>query len=188
MRMRYHEYCPSIATDRRLIWVILLRSILQYKEYDSVYTIVFCLFLDFVYSTTCFGCVDDDHADGVRLRLTCGHQPAYCSPPPRGFMSWRNHGGMISTEENFWFIHHSSLATLPAESSDSKAEGTGKGNDVPYEAEYLFHNSKGYLTCRKIFRHGTGGFTLPPKEGVLHIFIVLRRVSNREPCVQQQAR
>jgi hypothetical protein len=33
-----------------------------------------------------------------------------------------NYGGKISTEENSLFVHQSSLAILPAESSDSKQD------------------------------------------------------------------
>jgi hypothetical protein len=36
---------------------------------------------------------------------------------------------------------------------------------------------KEYLTCRKILRHGTSGFTSHPKEGVLRIFIALKNPS-----------
>jgi hypothetical protein len=36
---------------------------------------------------------------------------------------------------------------------------------------------KRYLTCRKILRHGTSGFTSHPKEDVLRIFIVLKNQS-----------
>jgi hypothetical protein len=36
------------------------------------------------------------------------------------------------------------------------------------------HISKGFLTCRKILRCGTDGFTTPPKEGVLRIFVALK--------------
>jgi hypothetical protein len=32
-----------------------------------------------------------------------------------------------------------------------------------------FHATFGFFTCRKA-RHGTDGFTSPPKEGVLRIF------------------
>jgi hypothetical protein len=39
--------------------------------------------------------------------------------------------------------------------------------------KYFFHTSQGSLTCHKILRHGTDGFTSPPKEVVLQIFIVL---------------
>jgi hypothetical protein len=37
--------------------------------------------------------------------------------------------------------------------------------------------SKGYLTCRKILRHGANGFTSPPKEDVLRIFIAVKYFS-----------
>jgi hypothetical protein len=40
--------------------------------------------------------------------------------------------------------------------------------------EYLIRISKGFLTCHKILRHGVFGFTSPPKEGVLRIFIALK--------------
>jgi hypothetical protein len=33
------------------------------------------------------------------------------------------------------------------------------------------------LTCSKISRHGANGFTSPPKEGVLRIFIALKNPS-----------
>jgi hypothetical protein len=41
----------------------------------------------------------------------------------------------------------------------------------------LFHTLKGSLTCRKIIRHGSDGFTSCPKEGVLQIFIALKNPS-----------
>jgi hypothetical protein len=37
----------------------------------------------------------------------------------------------------------------------------------------------GFLTCRKILRHGTSGFISHPKEGVLRIFIALKIPSPR---------
>jgi hypothetical protein len=46
-----------------------------------------------------------------------------------------------------------------------------------YSSEYLFHTSKGSLTCHKILQHGTDGFTPPPKEGVLRISIALKNPS-----------
>jgi hypothetical protein len=56
---------------------------------------------------------------GVRWRwwscrwrtLNFGHQHAYCSSR-WWYMSMENYGGMISTGENFWFVHQASLATL----------------------------------------------------------------------------
>jgi hypothetical protein len=52
-----------------------------------------------------------------------------------GDMCIESHGGMIVTGENSLFIHQSSLAILPAESSSNKVGGTGKSNDefLPYE-------------------------------------------------------
>jgi hypothetical protein len=58
-------------------------------------------------------------------------------------MSMKNHGGMISAEENSLFVHQSSLAILPAESSSSEAGGTGEGKD-----EFCVGN--GSLTCLTI--------------------------------------
>jgi hypothetical protein len=52
----------------------------------------------------------------------------------------------------------------------------------------------GILTCRKLLKHGDGGFASPTKEGVLRIVITLKNSSpsagfkNSEPCVQWQAR
>jgi hypothetical protein len=43
---------------------------------------------------------------------------------------------------------------------------------------YLIH-LKGYLTFRKILRHGTSAFTSHPKEGVLRIFIAIKNPSPR---------
>jgi hypothetical protein len=45
---------------------------------------------------------------------------------------------------------------------------------------YLCHTKQGFLTCRKILRHGTASFTYRPKEGVLHIFIAFKNHSL--PC------
>jgi hypothetical protein len=48
------------------------------------------------------------------------------------------HGGMILTVINSWFIHQSSLAILLAESSSSRGGGTGKGNDEFCLTKFLF--------------------------------------------------
>jgi hypothetical protein len=49
----------------------------------------------------------------------------------------------------------------------------GKGNaNLVYPSSWDF---KGSLTCRKILRHGTSGFTSHPKEGVLRTFIALKK-------------
>jgi hypothetical protein len=49
----------------------------------------------------------------------------------------------------------------------------GEGNEnLVYTSPWNFKRS---LTCRKILRHGTSGFTSHPKEGVLRIFIALKK-------------
>jgi hypothetical protein len=58
---------------------------------------------------------------GETTSLNCCYQTVYCISP-RWFMSCQNHGGTKSTEGNSWFVHQSSLAILPAESSGSKQE------------------------------------------------------------------
>jgi hypothetical protein len=39
-----------------------------------------------------------------------------------------------------------------------------------------------FLTCRKISRYGTDGFTSPPKEVVLTIFIAVKNPSTASEC------
>jgi hypothetical protein len=53
-------------------------------------------------------------------------------------------------------------------SGASRRMDEGNGNLV-YPSPRDF---KGSLTCRKILRHGTSGFTSHPKEGVLRIFVL----------------
>jgi hypothetical protein len=76
-----------------------------------------------------------------------------------------------------WFVHQSSLAIIPGESSTSEAGGTGEGNYefLPYEVSFSYFECF-FLTFRKIFRHGADGLTSPPKESVVRIFIALGRV------------
>jgi hypothetical protein len=52
-------------------------------------------------------------------------------------MSIGNHGRMMLTGEDSYFICQSSLAILPAESYSSKAGGTSKGNDEFGLIKYL---------------------------------------------------
>jgi hypothetical protein len=63
------------------------------------------------------------------------------------------------------------------QSSSSNAGGTGEGNGEFCLKKCLFHTSKDYSTCRKDLRHGAEGFTSPPKESVLRIFIALKNPS-----------
>jgi hypothetical protein len=59
-------------------------------------------------------------------------------------------------------------------------------------AEFCLRNTS--IHARKVIlhavnlRHGTDGFTSPPKEVVLRIFITLKNDRTREPWVQWRAR
>jgi hypothetical protein len=75
--------------------------------------------------------------------LNCGHQLAYCSSPRWHLYMSIEHGGMISTGENSWFVHQSSLAILPAESHSRKSGGTDEGNDEFGLTKYLYSYSAG---------------------------------------------
>jgi hypothetical protein len=58
-------------------------------------------------------------------------------------------------------------------SGESRRRGEGNENLVsPSPWDF-----KRFLTCRKILRHGTSGFTSHPKECVLRIFIALKNPS-----------
>jgi hypothetical protein len=63
---------------------------------------------------------DLDEVDEVRLRLwtAATNGPVH----PTWYMSMENDGGMISTEEQSWFVHQRSLPILTAESSGSNQE------------------------------------------------------------------
>jgi hypothetical protein len=66
----------------------------------------------------------------------------------------------------------------PAESSNSETGETSRINDrLILPTNHLFHTRRVYLICRKIFQHGADGFTSPPKEGELRIFIAFKNPS-----------
>jgi hypothetical protein len=68
------------------------------------------------------------------------------------------------------------LSGGPASRDISGASGRmDEGNkNLFYPSPWDF---KRYLTCRKILRHGTSGFTSHPKEDVLRIFLALKNPS-----------
>jgi hypothetical protein len=107
------------------------------------------------------------------MSLNCSHKRAYCSSPGR-YKSMENHGGIISTRENNYFVHQSSLTIRPAELPSSKVGWTGEGNDELSLSCISVHTSNWHLTCRKILRHGADGFTSPQKEDVLRILSPLK--------------
>jgi hypothetical protein len=85
----------------------------------------------------------------------CSQQRAYCSSPG-DMWTWRAMVMTMPVGDNSWLIHQSSLAVLPAETSgESRRNGRRSENFAYQYLKYL----KGSLTCRKILRHGTSGFT-----------------------------
>jgi hypothetical protein len=108
------------------------------------------------------------------MSQNCGHQRDYCSS--LGWMwAWIT-VVMMQAGDNSWLAHHSSLAVLPSETSGASRRSGRRSKNFAYQ--YLKY-IKGYLTCRKILRHGANGFTSHPKEGVLRIFIALKNPSPR---------
>jgi hypothetical protein len=99
------------------------------------------------------------------MSLICGHRQVHCSSP-RWFMSTNNHIEMMSTQENFWFVHQSSLAILPAESSGRKQEEWGR--------EWWICPCKRFFYMPLILQHGASNFTHTHKEGMLWMFIALK--------------
>jgi hypothetical protein len=96
--------------------------------------------------------------------------------PPGDMWAWRGMVMMMTmmpAGDNSWLIHQSSLAVVPAEISGAGRMDKGVRILPILYLRYL----KGSLTCRKILRHGTSGFTSHPKEGVLRIFIALKNPS-----------
>jgi hypothetical protein len=80
---------------------------------------------------------------------------------------------MMSGEKSFWFVHQSSLAIVPVVIWYHTG-GTGEGNDEFGFVEYICSYWQAIFTCSKILRHGDSGFSSPPKEGVLWMFIALK--------------
>jgi hypothetical protein len=94
-------------------------------------------------------------------------------------MSMENHGGMILTVENSWFVHQSTLWQCYQESHlAANQEEHGEGDDELSLQSILFHMLKWFFTCRKIVQNGADGFTCPLNEGVLQICITLKNPSS----------
>jgi hypothetical protein len=113
---------------------------------------------------------------------------------PQVICSYGDHREMISTGENSLCFHQSCLVILPPESITMqdrtwRRECWTWTYKVPF-----FHNSRGSLTCHKIFRYGTSGFTTNHRRKACCGFllplksIAFGRVSMHEPRVQWQAR
>jgi hypothetical protein len=78
---------------------------------------------------------------------------------------------MMPPGDNSSLVHQNSVASLSAETSGESRRNGRRSDNFAYQ--YLKYH-KVSLTCRKILRHGTSGFTSYPKEGVLRIFIALK--------------
>jgi hypothetical protein len=55
-------------------------------------------------------------------------------------------------------------------------EEPGNINDEFGLQNIYIHTTKWLFTCRKILQHGADGFTSPAKEGMLRIFITLKKI------------
>jgi len=94
-------------------------------------------------------------------------------------MNTENHGGMISTGEYSLFVHQSSLVIAASSHLVANQEELGERNDKFDFRNILFSYFEVIFNRRKILGHGADGFTSPPKEGVLRIFISVKNPSPR---------
>jgi hypothetical protein len=91
---------------------------------------------------------------------------------PGDMWAWRTMVLKMPVGDSSWPVHQSSLAVLPAETSGTSRRNWRRSENFAYQhLKYL----KGSLTCRKILRHGTSGLTSHPNQGVLRIFIALKK-------------
>jgi hypothetical protein len=112
----------------------------------------------------------------VRLCLRTAATSGPIDHPPGDMWTWRAMVMKLSAGDNSWLVNQSSLAVLPVETSGASRRNGRRSENFAYQyLKYL----KGFLTCRKVLRHRTSGFTSRPKEGVLRIFIVLKNPSPR---------
>jgi hypothetical protein len=87
-------------------------------------------------------------------------------------VSMENHGGMTSTGNVL--IRPPELSGNPTSSHlVAKQEELAKEMNLALRSIFA-RSSKGSLTCRKILRYETDGFTSPPKEDLLRIFSPLK--------------
>jgi hypothetical protein len=109
--------------------------------------------------------------DGVRLRLRTADTNGSIVHPLGDMWAWRAMVMMVMPAgDRTRLVHQSSLAVLPAETSGASRKNWRSEKSAYQYLKYL----KGSLTCCKISRHRTYGFTSHPKEGVLRIFIAVK--------------
>jgi hypothetical protein len=126
---------------------------------------------------------------GETMSQNCGHQRACCSPPG-DIWAWITMVMMMPAGGNFWLVHQSSLAVLPADTSVTSRRNGRRSENFAYRyLKYL----KGSLTCRKILRHGTFRLYFSSKGRRAADFLSplrihrLGRVWTLDPWVQWQA-
>jgi hypothetical protein len=103
--------------------------------------------------------------------------------PPTGLLfipmwyNMQNHGGIISigkTSESstraLWQSYQQNNLVVKQEKLEKEM--------MNFAVRSILHTSNGFLTCRKIFRHGANGFISSQKEGVLFILIALKNTSS----------
>jgi hypothetical protein len=115
------------------------------------------------------------HYNGVRLCLRTAATNGPIVHPPGDMRALIAMEVIMPAGENYWLVHQSSLAVLPADTS-GRSRRNGRRSEK-FDQQYLKH-LKGSLTCRKILRNGTSGFTSHRKESVLPIFITLKNPSH----------
>jgi hypothetical protein len=114
---------------------------------------------------------DDEHIDGMRLRLWTATTNGRIVHPQ---------GELYKHGEPWWCQLRKTPNSNSYQQNNLVAnrEDAGEGNYLfCLWNNYLIHVE--FLTYGKILRHGASGFTAPPKEGVLPIFIALKSRSSR---------
>jgi hypothetical protein len=107
---------------------------------------------------------------GENMSQNYGHQRA-CFSSPGWYVSMEAMVMILPARDNSQLANQSSLTVLPAETSGASRRNGRRSENFAYQyLKYL----KGSLTCRKILRRGTSGFTSHPKEGVLRILSPLK--------------
>jgi hypothetical protein len=86
-----------------------------------------------------------------------GHFLIYCASPPP------------SSSNHSLFIHQCSMKAAETSSTES-----GRWREMSNLADAESVTRQWFLICRIILRRGASGFTSPPKEDVLRIFIALK--------------
>jgi hypothetical protein len=114
--------------------------------------------------------------DGVRLCLRTAATIGPIVHTPGDMWAWRAMVMIMPPGDTSWLVRQSSLVVLPAETSGASRRNGRRSENFAYQ--YLTY-LKGSLTCRKILRRGTSGFTSHPKEDVRRIFIAVKNPSPR---------